>query len=302
MPPPLRSTATATGLPSKTHSLVNVPATFSYAPSQLTPTRDQGTCGDCWAFAITGMIADRVKLFSKIEVPLSVQNLIECTPGFGPPCDGNDVGYALRHLPPLFPEALFPYTQTQSRRVPDCPQVDLQQVYHVTDHLPAVLSGKGKKLIENMKAHIYHEGPIVGALLRVPSDFLYYDGKTIYTPPSSYKSAGGHAIEIVGWGEKDNVPYWICRNSWGASWPVNPSIGPGFFMIRQGVNACGIEEVAYTTAFTVKNPKEIVPATPNFIIGYIHVPFHEGVYNQTDLTILILILIGGVWLYSRKRR
>ncbi len=297
--PPLRSTATVAGLPSRLRDSKDAPASFSYTPSQLTATRNQGSCGDCWAFAITGMIADRVKLSSHLDVPLSVQNLIECTPGFGSPCQGNDVGYALRHLPPLFPEALFPYSQTGSGKLPKCAQVDLAQVYHVTDHQPSVLHGKGEKLIENMKAHIYHEGPIVGALLRVPPDFLYYNGKSVYTPPSTYKSEGGHAIEIVGWGETSSqVPYWVCRNSWGEDWPSSPSIGPGFFMIRQGINACGIEEVAYTTSFSVQNPKMITPLTPNFVIGYTRSPIQRNVY----VPVLILILVAGILLYTQKRK
>jgi hypothetical protein len=47
-----------------------------------------------------------------------------------------------------------------------------------------------------------------------------------YTSPNNY--VGGHAISIVGWGEKkirvdntknlQNVPYWVCKNSWTDKW------------------------------------------------------------------------------------
>ena len=69
-------------------------------------------------------------------------------------------------------------------------------------------------------------GPLVVAF-NVFSDFIDgYDGKTIYTPKQGQKSLGGHAVKIVGWGLEDNIPYWICANSWGEQWGDN-----GYFKI-----------------------------------------------------------------------
>ena len=99
-----------------------------------------------------------------------------------------------------------------------------------------------------MKAHIYHDGPIIGAMLSVFPDFAKYDGVSIYDPKQNQKSEGGHAIEILGWGTNDDgIEYWICRNSWGDNWPAShlQGMGKGWFYIRMGVNACRMEEVAY---------------------------------------------------------
>lgn len=37
----------------------------------------------------------------------------------------------------------------------------------------------------------------------------------------SGSSVGGHAIKILGWGEEDGVPYWLCANSWNTDWGDN---------------------------------------------------------------------------------
>jgi hypothetical protein len=47
---------------------------------------------------------------------------------------------------------------------------------------------------------------------------------------------GGHAVDIVGWGEERVggrlVPYWIVRNSWGVAWGDD-----GYFRIERGIDA-----------------------------------------------------------------
>jgi hypothetical protein len=42
---------------------------------------------------------------------------------------------------------------------------------------------------------------------------------------------GGHAIELVGWGNRNCVDYWIVKNSWGVEWGMN-----GYFYMKRGVN------------------------------------------------------------------
>ncbi|MEQ2216980.1 hypothetical protein XENOCAPTIV_028057, partial [Xenoophorus captivus] len=86
---------------------------------------------------------------------------------------------------------------------------------------------------EQIQSEIYKNGPVEGAF-------------TVYEDFPSYKSGvykhvtgsalGGHAIKVLGWGEENGVPYWLCANSWNTDWGDN-----GFFKILRGSDHCGIE-------------------------------------------------------------
>lgn len=99
--------------------------------------------------------------------------------------------------------------------------------------------------VENMQLAIMTDGPILGAM-NIYTDFYYYPQiEEIYSRkeyitidrqlvPVEYQ--GGHAFQILGWGEKDGTKYWICENTWG------PAFGyDGFFLVERGVNMCNIE-------------------------------------------------------------
>ena len=52
-----------------------------------------------------------------------------------------------------------------------------------------------------------------------------------------------HGMVMVGYGELDNVPYWIVRNQWGTGWGQ-----AGYVFIKRGTNECGIAlEAGYPT-------------------------------------------------------
>ena len=40
---------------------------------------------------------------------------------------------------------------------------------------------------------------------------------------------------IVGYGESDDTPYWIVRNTWGTGWGQ-----AGYAFVKRGTNECGI--------------------------------------------------------------
>ena len=63
--------------------------------------------------------------------------------------------------------------------------------------------------------------------------YIFYIG--IYQHTTG-RSLGGHAIKMIGWGEENGTPYWICVNSWNVWWGEE-----GTFRILRGQNECGIE-------------------------------------------------------------
>ena len=105
-------------------------------------------------------------------------------------------------------------------------------------HDTADLSKESPSTIQHIiKEHIYKHGPVIAGF-HVFKNFLkgsFNETSNVYIETEEYEGIpgidysdldkdwiGSHAIVIVGWGEvpiKDkNVPFWICRNSWGNLW------------------------------------------------------------------------------------
>jgi cathepsin B len=88
----------------------------------------------------------------------------------------------------------------------------------------------------DIRKEIYRWGPVTSGMI-VYQDFIDWDGVNIYQYDKKSEKIGGHAIVIMGWGEENNVKYWIVRNSWGVEWGQK-----GYFKILRGENHCEIEE------------------------------------------------------------
>jgi hypothetical protein len=93
----------------------------------------------------------------------------------------------------------------------------------------------------NIRHNIYLLGPVSSAMVIYP-DFYTFDAKNnIYKWDGKGPVVGGHAIEIVGWGEEKNIKYWIIKNSWGVEWGDE-----GYFKMVRGENNCEIERNIFT--------------------------------------------------------
>jgi hypothetical protein len=93
----------------------------------------------------------------------------------------------------------------------------------------------------NIRHNIYLLGPVSSAIVIYP-DFYTFDAKNdIYKWDGKGPVVGGHAIEIVGWGEEKNIKYWIIKNSWGIKWGDE-----GYFKMVRGENNCEIERNIFT--------------------------------------------------------
>ena len=99
----------------KLKSRVGFPTEFDWRAYEVeTEVRDQGNCGSCWAFAVSGALEGVYSFFNRENIQFSPQELIDCSlQNFG--CDGGWIDVAFAYLAEknglkwLAAEKVYPY-------------------------------------------------------------------------------------------------------------------------------------------------------------------------------------------------
>ncbi|KAK2952007.1 putative Cathepsin B [Blattamonas nauphoetae] len=212
----------------------DVPETFDAReqwPNQMLPVRNQGSCGSCWAFSISETVEDRLAVKGCARGQMSPQHLVSCDKE-DYACNGGEMDIAWNWVKKngIATEDCLPYT-SGGGRVPECPAKCKNGSEIIVTPVPEWKLLKAEEMQQELMTH----GPL-SAGFTVYLDFQFYS-KGVYKHKLGPKS-GGHAILIIGWGVEKDTPYWLCQNSWGASWGMQ-----GHFKILRGENHCGIEEM-----------------------------------------------------------
>uniref|UniRef100_H3DJZ9 Cathepsin B n=1 Tax=Tetraodon nigroviridis TaxID=99883 RepID=H3DJZ9_TETNG len=231
----------------------------------LKEIRDQGSCGSCWwypqAFGASEAMSDRVCIHSnaKVSVELSAQDLLTCCNSCGMGCNGgypssawnfwvsdglvsgglydSHIGCRPYTIPPCehHVNGSRPSCSGEGGDTPECIfrcEAGYSPSYKQDKHFGKTSYSVSSEEDE-IKQEIYKNGPVEGAFT-VYEDFVLYKSG-VYQHVSG-SALGGHAIKMLGWGEENGVPYWLCANSWNTDWGDN-----GFFKILRGADHCGIE-------------------------------------------------------------
>ncbi|XP_067008532.2 dipeptidyl peptidase 1 [Anabrus simplex] len=207
----------------------------------VSPVRNQGSCGSCYAFSALGMLESRlrVKTNNTVQVELSPQDIVSCSqlsqgcaggfPFLIAGRYGKDYG--------VVEEQCNPYQGQDGPCTLDvCPRYYTSEYQYVGGYY-----GGCNEL--QMQLALVREGPL-SVSFEVESDFYHYEGG-IYHHTNAFSFDPfvlvNHAVLLVGYGvdEITGENYWIVRNSWGDSWGEN-----GYFRIRRGTNEVGIESIA----------------------------------------------------------
>ncbi|GFY38191.1 dipeptidyl peptidase 1 [Trichonephila inaurata madagascariensis] len=240
--PPLRP-----GVPIGSEALFDsLPQEFDWrnvsGVNYVSPIRDQGGCGSCYAFSSMAMLESRLRIQTnnKVQVVFSPQDIVGCSK-YSQGCSGGFPYLIAGKYAQDFgvvAEECFPYEyKDDSCREKKCKR------YYVADYkyVGGFYGGCNEDL---MKMELVQNGPIAVSF-EVYDDFSSYEGGIYHHTGIQYRfnpfSITNHAVLAVGYGydKKTGEKYWIVKNSWGSSWGEN-----GYFRIRRGTNECGIESIA----------------------------------------------------------
>jgi len=235
---------------------VTLPTSFDYrnfnGKNCVTPIRDQGGCGSCWAFAATAALESQVLKNDMTGVDGAEQILVSCS-GAGS-CNGGYIDRASNfvQITGLAQEACFPYTGADTSCSRACS--NWQSVnYKITDWQWVATTAPTVDAIKN--ALVSH-GPLV-TTMDVYTDFFYYAGGVYSHTSGNYE--GGHAVAIIGY--DDIHQCFIVKNSWGTSWG-----DAGFFRIAYTQLTTVVHFGDFTIAYGFKKPLPLSPPTGVHIV------------------------------------
>ena len=215
------------------------PSTFGDDPENfdwrsknvVTPVKNQGHCGSCWAFSTVGNIESQ-HLIKRGGDPVqySEQQLVDCDRGGeSEGCNGGDMVDAFRYLirvGGIEKQSVYPYTAKNGV----CKFASLLISESLSDIVQIA------KDEEEMRKALLEVGPLSVAL-DASSLQVYKQGSIIRQTSKCGQTEDflNHAVVIVGYGVENGVKFWIAKNSWGTSFGDQ-----GYFRIERGNNTCGI--------------------------------------------------------------
>ncbi len=214
--------------------MATLPAAFDWRTSgAVTPVRDQGNCGGCWAFATVGALEFAFKVKMGTDINASEQFLVSCN-NDGYSCNGgwfahnyhaNTLG-KLQTAAGAVVETDIPYIASNGscKAVSSHPNRISSWSYIAGYTVPSV---------DQIKNAIYTYGSVATAVCVGPA-FQAYRSGVFSTDESAAcgSSKVNHAIVLIGW--DDATQTWVLRNSWGSSWAEQ-----GYMRIKYGTSNVG---------------------------------------------------------------
>nr|CAB3483999.1 unnamed protein product [Digitaria exilis] len=194
-----------------------LPATVDWrAKGAVTPIKDQGQCGCCWAFSAVAAMEGIVKISTGKLISLSEQELVDCdVHGEDQGCNGDEMDGAFKFIIKnggLTTESSYPYNAQDGQCNAGSKSVATIKGY---EDVPANDEASLMKAVANQHVSVAVDGGDM--------TFQLYSGGVM---TGSCGTDLDHAIAAIGYGTaSDGTKYWLMKNSWDTTWGENQ---PGF--------------------------------------------------------------------------
>lgn len=217
----------------------------------VTPVKDQGRCGSCWAFSIIGNIEGQWSLASGELIDFSEEILVSCDSTDGA-CQGGLMHLGMKWLLTttngyIPTQESYPYTSGTGivdRCAMRTAPLNWSGYITGTAFLPT-----DEATIQDWLAT---KGPLsIGV---DATDFLTYTGGVITQCTAATLN---HGVLLVGYNTTHDPPYWVIKNSWGTGWGEE-----GYIRLAMGGGTCAMNRYAVTTIVDRTLPKPTPPPPP----------------------------------------
>jgi len=231
-------------------SIASLPASVDWRTKNVvTPAKDQGGCGSCWAFSTAEVLESHIAIQTGKLFTLSEQEFVSCTPnpdecGGTGGCSGATqwLGFEYAEKAGVTLEEDYRYTASDSK----CDTSKIKKVATVDGHVR--LPTNDYDALMNAIANV---GPIA---ISVAADFMLYD-HGVYNGKCGWVI--DHAVVAVGYGtDAKGGDFWLVRNSWGQDWGEE-----GYIRIAREANAasvkCGVDKSPSSGSGCKGGPSEV---------------------------------------------
>lgn len=196
----------------------------------VSPVKDQGSCGSCWAHSAVESIESHLYLATKKMTVLSPQHMLECTPnpnhcGGKGGCEGATC------------ELGFEWAKSGIAAVETVPYLGADDKCPANVTLAAKVGGY-VKLPENNGTALLEAVATVGPIsVSVDASAWSFYGGGIFNGCNKQNPTINHAVQLVGYGSENGNDYWLVRNSWSSGWGES-----GYIRLYRGkAESCGTD-------------------------------------------------------------